>query len=217
MPDTADHTVCWSLKLLDLLQEMAVQKTSAALELLADVDHPEPGHPYPETGLLFANRRWRAFYHCHETNPAHAGEHGHFHIFTDTGNRAWAHVAGLSIDAEGQPLQWFAVNRWVTDGPWLERDRFLSQLKIAATDTGKDSLTGRWLLALLQLYRDALSTLLTRRDVQIQRRLQGRSKTEALEDHAIYTLATQAIELQPMLETNLLVRNTGTAATVLNK
>jgi hypothetical protein len=204
MQNPTVHNSYWSLRLLDILQEMAAQKTNVVLELLGNIGQLETGRPYPETGLLFAADRWRAFYHCHEATSTHQKEHGHFHIFTAIGNQAWAHVAGLSIDAEGQPLQWFMVNRWVTDGPWLERDRLLSQLKTAAAETGEESLAGRWLAALLQLYHDTLTGLLIRRDEQIQLRLKGRSMIEALDDRDIYTLATQSIDLQSMLEKHLL-------------
>ena len=198
------HEPYRALELLSILQEMAAKKTNAVLELLGNIDQLESEHSYPETGLLFAADRWRAFYHCHEATSMHPKEHGHFHIFTATGNQAWAHVAGLSIDAEGQPLQWFTVNRWVTDGPWLERERLLSQLKTAVTDVGEEGLVGRWLVALLQLYHYTLTGLLIKRDEQIQLKLKGRSMIEALDDRDIYTLATQSIDLQSMLEKHLL-------------
>jgi hypothetical protein len=181
------HEPYRALELLSILQEMAAKKTNAVLELLGNIDHLESEHSYPETGLLFAADKWRAFYHCHEATSMHPKEHGHFHIFTATGNQAWAHVAGLSIDAE-----------------WLERERLLSQLETAVTDVGEEGLVGRWLVALLQLYHYTLTGLLIKRDEQIQLKLKGRSMIEALDDRDIYTLATQAIDLQSMLEKHLL-------------
>jgi len=203
MNKTSDHETYWTLRLFAILQEMAALRTNAVLELTGNVDQLESEHSYPESGLFFAANRWRAFYHCHKTTSLHPNEHGHFHIFTDTGDQHWAHVAGLSIDDEGQPLQWFTVNRWVTDGPWLEQDRFPVQLGDAAHDNGEDSLVGRWLLALLQVYRDVLSGLLIKRDEQIQLHLNGRSRVETLDDCDIYTLTTQSIDLQSMLENHL--------------
>jgi hypothetical protein len=203
MNKTTDHEPYWMLKLFAILQEMAAQRTNAVLELTGNVDQLESEHSYPETGLFFAENRWRAFYHCHETMPAHPNEHGHFHIFTDTCDQHWAHVAGLSIDNMGQPLQWFTVNRWVTDGPWLEQDKFPVHLNEAAHDDEEDKLVGRWLLALLQVYRDALSALLINRDEQIQLFSKERSRVETLDDRDIYTLATHPIDLQSMLENHL--------------
>lgn len=203
MNNTTDHEMYWTLRLFAILQEMAAQRTNAVLELVGNVDQLESEHSYPETGLFFAANRWRAFYHCHESTSLHPNEHGHFHIFTATANRHWAHVAGLSIDNMGQPLQWFMVNRWVTDGPWLEQDKFPVQLKDAAHDNEEDSLVGRWLLALLQVYRETLSGLLVKRDEQLQLFSKDRSRDETRDDRDIYTLATQSIDLQSTLENHL--------------
>ena len=203
MNKATNHETYWTLRLFAILQEMAAQRTNAVLELTANVDQLESEHSYPETGLFFAANRWRAFYHCHDTTSVHPNEHGHFHIFTDTGDQHWAHVAGLSIDNEGQPLQWFTVNRWVTDGPWLEQDRFSAQLKDAAPDTEEDNLVGQWLLALLQVYREGLSGLLIKRDAQVQLFSKDRSRVETRDDRDIYTLATQSIDLQSTLENHL--------------
>ena len=213
MNQLTEHSSYWSMKLLGLLQEMAAQDTNAVLQVLADVDHLETECRYPDAGLLFADNQWRAFYHCHESNSLHPDEHGHFHLFTDIANQAigdqtidsqtWAHVAGLSIDAEAQPLQWFAVNRWVTDGPWLERKIFPDQLKHIAGNE-KECLAGNWLGTLLQLYREPLSELLKQRDKQLKSNLKQAGLQETLEDREIYTLATQEIDLQFMLEKYLL-------------
>ena len=198
-----EHESYWSLRLLALLQDMAAKNTNAVLTILTDVDHLETECRYPESGLLFADKRWRIFYHCHEATSMHPDEHGHFHLFTDIGDQNWAHVAGLSIDAEGQPLQWFMVNRWVTDGPWLESAAFPAQLKYIADDD--EGLVVSWLGAMLQLYRDDLIELLIKRDEQITFFSKEKPKQEAMDNREIYTLATQAIDLQFELEKYLLV------------
>ena len=200
---TGQHESFWSQQLFDCLGEMAVHDTNAVLLTLADVDVVETGRRYPDEGLVFANKRWRAFYHCHQAATQHANEHGHFHIFSDIGDQHWAHVAGLAIDASGQPLHWFAVNRWVTDGPWLERMQFLHQLQTIA-DNEQDSLAGRWLYALLQLYQAEISDLLKLRDERVQSYTHHLKLAAVLEKRDIYTLATKEIELQAMLEKHLL-------------
>ena len=212
-----EHESYWSLRLLTLLQDMAAQNTNAVLSILADVDHLQTECRYPESGLLFTGKRWRVFYHCHEAISLHANEHGHFHLFTDIGNQAWAHVAGLSIDAEGQPLQWFMVNRWVTDGPWLESEDFLKQLKYITVNDEDEGLVASWLGSLLQLYHDDLCELLIKRDVQIQHNLKGHSRAETLENREIYTLATQSIDLQLVLEKYLLAEHSTAPDPIMNK
>lgn len=223
--NSPEHESYWSFRLLALLQDMAAQNTNAVLTILADVDHLKTECRYPESGLLFADKRWRAFYHCHEATSMHVNEHGHFHLFTDIGNQAWAHVAGLSIDAEGQPLQWFMVNRWVTDGPWLERAIFPDQLKYVTANDEDEGLVASWLGALLQLYQNTLSDLLMKRDEQVKvnltRHLTGhlkqRSMKDTLDDREIYTLATQAIDLQFILEKNLLANHSTVPDPIENK
>jgi len=199
----SEHENYWSLRLLALLQEMATQNTNAVLTILSDVDHLETECRYPDSGLLFADKRWRVFYHCHEAISMHPDEHGHFHLFTDIGNQAWAHVVGLGIDAEGQPLQWFMVNRWVTDGPWLERAVFPKQLKYVAVNDDED-LVESWLGALLQLYSGELSELLKKRDEQIKFYSNEKGRQRTMESREIYMLATQEINLQFKLEKYLL-------------
>lgn len=199
-----EHESYWSLNVLTLLQEMANRKTNAVLQVLADVEQVELERRYPESGLLFADKRWRAFYHCHEATSMHPDEHGHFHLFSDLGDESWAHVAGLSIDANGQPLQWFMVNRWVTDGVWLQQGGFFQQLALVLKNDESDGLVANWLISLLQLYRATLFDLLEKRNTAIESHLKGRSRLEVFEDRDIYTLATQPINLQATLEKNLL-------------
>lgn len=203
--DVSTHEAHWSGQLFACMQGFAADRTNAVLLTLADVDQFMSERRYPEAGMNFADNRWRAFYHCHKADSEHHDEHGHFHIFTDIGEQAWAHVAGLSIDSSGQPLQWFAVNRWVTDGPWFAREDLLKQLE-AATQNDNDAPVGRWLFALLQLYQSSLSDLLALRDEQIQLHTRFQDSAAVLEDPAIYTLATQQIALQSMLENHLLSR-----------
>ena len=200
---TGKHDAYWSQQLFACLAEMAAHDTNAVLLALAGVDVVETGRRYPDDGLMFANKRWRAFYHCHEAATQHESEHGHFHIFTDIGGEQWAHVAALAIDMYGQPLHWFAVNRWVTDGPWLGREQFIHQLRTSAEDE-QDSLLGRWLYTLLQLYQAEISDLLKSRDERVRRYTKKLELVSVLERQEIYMLATKEIGLQAMLEKHLL-------------
>jgi len=212
----AEHKFYWCSKLFVLMQDMAAQHTNAVLKVLADVDHFQTERRYPEAGLLFAEKQWRVFYHRHETRPMHADEHGHLHIFTDIGDQDWAHVVGLSIDAEGQPLQWFMTNRWVTDGPWLNHENLLQQFE--ALEPGMDDgLVGNWLTVLLQLYSDTLFGLLEKRDARMQKKAEGREMSVMLDDRDVYMLATQSIDLQSMLEKYLLYSHADVAEPEINK
>ena len=200
---TGKHDAYWSQQLFACLAEMATYDTNAVLLALAGVNVVETERRYPDDGLMFANNRWRAFYHCHEAATQHQNEHGHFHIFTDIGGDQWAHVAALAIDIYGQPLYWFAVNRWVTDGPWLSHKQFIHQLRTSAEDE-QDALLGRWLYALLQLYQAEISDLFKSRDERVRSYTHKLELASVLERQEIYMLTTKEIELQAMLEKHLL-------------
>ena len=187
---------------------MAAEHTNPVLTLLANVNQLQTERHYPENGLNFAGGYWRAYYHCHESTPMHKNEHGHFHLFTDIGNQHWAHVAGLSIDAEGQALQWFTVNRWVSDGPWLVTTDFRRQLQYISAKSTQQNLVARWLEVLLQLYCEDLYSLLVSRDKKLQQFAAGQSREQILEDREIYQLSAQDIDITRMLENYLLDRST---------
>ena len=199
-----EHTRYWAARLLELTQEMARQGTNAAHQVLSAADSVTSGRNYPEDAMLFASGQWRAFYHCHDDELIHPDEHGHFHLFTDLGDQNWAHLAGLSVDAQGQPLQWFMVNRWVTDGPWLSEEYFAEKLKAVTADEEQEAYAENWLSVMLQLYRDTLSELLNERDRTLVSDSSCNTITEALEDRDVYTLSKTAIDLQRTLEMNLL-------------
>jgi hypothetical protein len=210
MPRCAKEAVTpeayWAQQVFDCLQHMAQQHTNAVLLALAGAEVIKVEAHYPAEGLLFGDERWRAFYHCHETDAMQPNEHGHFHIYTRSGEGEWAHVAGLAIDVQGQPLQWFAVNRWVSDGPWLAQEEFIELLQ-RKTNSAADSLLGRWLYAMLQLHIEELTELLVNRDARVQamsmQSAAGHDLATVLEDRSLYTLATRPIALQTMLENKL--------------
>lgn len=206
----SDHKFYWCSKLYLLMRHMAKLNTNAVLKVLANVDNIEVDYHYPETGITFSGNKWRVYYHCHESVSTHPDEHGHFHLFTDIGDNNWAHVTGLSIDAEGQPLQWFLTNRWVTGGTWLTREKLLEQLMglVLSVD---DDMVGNWLCILLHLYSDTLFELYDKRDEKVEQDLDGRSKKETLNDRNIYSLATGSINLQSILEQYLLNTHAKTA------
>jgi len=193
------HRHDWASRLLACLQEMAEQNTNAVLLLLEGTGKIKPGRQYPEGGLLFAGQRWRAFYHCHWYETDHPAEHGHFHVFANVGDWEWAHVAGLAIDWYGQPVRWFTVNRLLTGGSWLEADRF-RMLTGLPVDDGQDTLIGRWLYAMLGLYRTELLDLLRQRDACIQLCRDSSSRGESVhDDRSVCELSTCDIELESTL------------------
>jgi hypothetical protein len=138
---------------------------------------------YPDRDVVNGPLKCRWFYHCHPPEERGAGEHGHFHLFVDkcaiaadvgplvTGRPdadsdvAVAHIAGLSISPDGLPLEWFTVNRWVTD-EWLYPAASITAILPQVSFHGRrgDGQVNRWLTAMVALYRAELSDLLIQRD-----------------------------------------------------
>jgi hypothetical protein len=199
------HEIIWSQTLFACMQEMAERQTNPTLLILGGAESITTDQRYPDESLYFGNEQWRVFYHCHDSPDKDPAEHGHFHLFARQGED-WAHVVAMSIDHMGQPLNWFCVNRWVTGGPWLSRDDLLQHLNSDHYSID-DPLVGRWLFAMLQVYRSLLLDLLQQRDRQFRSLAGERDPQTVMEDRDIYTLASAPVDIQTTLEVCLSAMN----------
>jgi len=182
---------------LDCLEDMGARHTNAVLELYPAQGEIIEHHRYPPDGLHIAGDTWRAYYHSHDYPDRPREEHGHFHIFRKIAERGrgmqdWAHVAGLVMDREGQPLCWTAVNRWVTGGMWLPADQLGNIVSAITPDV--DPPVARWLLAMIKLYRNELILLFRQRD-KILLQHNPDDWTALQEDRSVYRLARRKINL----------------------
>ena len=174
---------------------MAVRQTNPVLEVLGEgVANLSLEKKYPQPPLDFQQGPWRAFYHCHAVPDSDLQEHGHFHLFTQY-QQQWVHVAALSMDAEGQPQAWLAVNRWVSDGPWLAAPELVQHLQSANYAVQDGSVLEVWLLCMLQVFTADIQQLLNERDKVLRQVNTNNSESEILEDRTFYTLAVQTIDL----------------------
>lgn len=185
-------------RMIELLQQMAQQQSNPLLQLLADEEIIEQ-RKYPADSLTFSQQPLRAYYHCHPAETRPDNEHGHFHVFVSDGDNNWSHLVALAMDAYGQPLNWFTVNRWVTDGEWQLPPILLQHLAQVQTDSDM-SLVEQWLVAMLQLYRAELATLLQERDKYLEGLQMQEPISERLEDRSIYQLSSCNIDLLKKLE-----------------
>jgi Domain of unknown function (DUF6969) len=89
-----------------------------------------PWEMYPwQGGVVDERTHSQYFYHVHPGEPG-----GHFHLFSLSGGRL-AHLVAVSMDARGQPVALFTVNRWVTDDTVLpagELARLLPQFRVGS-------------------------------------------------------------------------------------
>jgi len=192
--------------LFGCIQEMGAHRSNPVLELLRDIPVFEQGSKYPQPALVFGDEGWRSYYHSHSTADADVGEHGHFHLFTRTG-QGWAHLAAVAMDLEGQPLRWVMTNRWVTGGSdWRDRNSLLAAVDALIPSKEPDVLR-QWLACLLKLYQPELGDLLDARDAQVACLLQGRCKEEVLDDRTLYELASMPIDLNAKLASQLTGEN----------
>jgi hypothetical protein len=190
----------------DCIQRFGDASSNPVLEVLKDVPDFAQGQKYPQPALAFAAGCWRTYYHSHPLTGGGAEEHGHFHLFVQHDDAAdepaWTHLAALAMDRDGQPLRWFATNRWVTGGQWGEHDRLLSAVD-ALAPMSEQGILQQWLVAMVQLYRAELDALLCSRDAQLAGRLCACPAEQVLADRSLYELAQSPIDLRSKLTSQL--------------
>lgn len=130
---------------------------------------------YPRHDAIDITGRWQFYFHAHEPGSpdtttaargnASVSERGHIHLFRRSEQGQLSHLAGLSLDARGVPLTWFATNQWVTNERWMAADaltRGLSHMVLRLH--GPLAGAALWLADLVRLYAASLQTMLRARD-----------------------------------------------------
>jgi len=184
--------------LLDCIKALAACRSNPVRELLQGGDSFEAERCYPDAGMDFAGCGVHAYYHCHDAPGRPGEEHGHFHIYLYQGEQHCeeqrTHLAGLSMDRNGQPLRWFSVNRWVTGGAWLESEALIARIPRPKTTAGL-RLTESWLLAMLAVFKPDLVELLDERDSMLTRLGVADNAEFVLEHRGFYEFSTRPIDL----------------------
>lgn len=187
--------------LVQCINQFALQETNPVISILPDSGVVKANQKYPRPMMTFSGIGLRAYYHCHTSDSRPEMEHGHFHIFLKVDNEQWSHLAGLSMDRMGQPIQWFTVNRWVTGETWNTAEIlaiFFNQL--LESKTRNSDLVERWLLAMLGFYQQTINHLLEKRDQRLEELAQGEDIETTLKDHNIYDLSQSTVNLLSDLE-----------------
>lgn len=204
---TGDIVTC----LYAALEDMGQRKTNPVLDIL-NGEAPVAAHKYPPGNLAFGSKDWRMFYHSH-TSPGHdENEHGHFHLFAPTVKTqekvGWTHVVALSMDGMGQPIHWFTVNRWVTDGLWVPADKMASILSGQKPRAEQNALQW-WMASMVALYQDDLRDLMVKRDEQLTGVKEERPGSDILENRDVYLLSEKSIDLKQKLQSCLETQTDG--------
>ncbi len=171
---------------------------------------------YPADDAVSPTTKSRYFYHCHPPAERSAREHGHFHFFLPKSafsdplecraapidlavKRAdVVHIAALSISADGLPLEFFTVNRWVTD-EWLFPAAAIAAVldQFDLTGADRDAHVNQWLTAIVALARPLITDLLTARDTVL------RAAGWSGEDRAIEITSRASVDIQSLVDAAL--------------
>jgi len=157
---------------------------------------------YPGDDVYDRETHAQYYYHAHR-GAGH--EHGHFHTFLrkrgmplgvrpvshpsaaqwPRGDAAIAHLIGISMDAYGEPIGLFAVNRWVGGDTWYPAEDLIRMLDRFRVDHAYPSWpVNRWITAMFVLFRPEIEALLRHRD-RVIAAWEAAHSGDALEDRAL--------------------------------
>ncbi len=169
---------------------------------------------YPKDDVFDAHSHAQYYYHAHRGD---AGEHGHFHTFLRApgmpagiapvashgaepwpqGDRALAHLVAISMDAWGEPVALFAVNRWVTGDTWYRAADVIRMVDRFVIDHAWPSWpVNRWIGAMLRLFRPEIEALLRQRDRVIAAWAAEHPGSDPLEDRALEVTGRLAVSVE---------------------
>lgn len=157
---------------------------------------------YPRQDVIDKTHGTRFYYHAHGARRHPDDEHGHFHLFAQGIQPGdYTHLAGISLDPQGQPIRLFTVNRWVTGETWRPAAEVEQALTRFAVQTGgRMAPVARWLTAMVSLYSPQLVRLVRRRDAVMARR-SARQGWEALcEDRRLDVVTECRISLSQRIQ-----------------
>lgn len=142
--------------------------------LLLGRDEPEPFRHYPPGDVYDFGTHSQFYFHCHRD-----GEYGHAHLFLRPagmpmgcrplvavgGADSPCHLIAVGLGHNGFACELFTTNRWVTGESWYAADQVARMLPYFHVEgAGDGGRVGRWLTALLALYRPLIVALVQRRD-----------------------------------------------------
>ena len=172
---------------------------------------------YPADDVFDAETHAQYYYHAHRGSE---GEHGHFHTFLrapgmpdgvapvtyggeepwPSGDEALAHLIAVSMDAYGEPIGLFTVNRWVTGDAWYAAADVIRMLERFDIDHANPSWpANRWLGAMLRLFRPQIEALVLARDVAVADWARAHPATDVFEDRELEITSQLAISVEAQI------------------
>lgn len=172
---------------------------------------------YPADNVFDAETHAQYYYHAHRGSE---GEHGHFHTFLrapgmpagvvpvpyggeepwPSGDEALSHLIAVSMDAYGEPIGLFTVNRWVTGDAWYAAADVIRMLERFEIDHANPSWpANRWLGAMLRLFRPQIEALVLARDVAVADWARAHPATDVFEDRELEITSQLAISVEAQI------------------
>lgn len=140
------------------------------------------------------------FYHAHAASQRMAGEHGHFHLFAPNprkdcaAGQPFTHLIALSVDDRGMPLRVFTTNQWVTAECWEPAPTVFRLAASTRFDRIRPFAVGRWLQAMLDLFRPQIERVVQLRDARV-RALRAAGRGNLLADRRTHILSQCPINI----------------------
>lgn len=157
---------------------------------------------YPRLDVVDTHHGTRFYYHAHASRRRPDDEHGHFHLFAQGCQPGdYAHLAGISLDARGQPIRLFTTNRWVTGEAWRQAAGVeLALARFAVHTRGRMAPVARWLTAMVRLFLPQLVQLVRRRDAVMARRSARQGWEVLCEDRRLDVVTESRISLSRRIQ-----------------
>ncbi|MBA4286355.1 MAG: hypothetical protein C0434_12575 [Xanthomonadaceae bacterium] len=187
---------------LDIIGQTQRWADSGRSALQMTIGHVAPiaWQHHPDGDARDRNSGYRWYYHCHGATQR-AGEHGHFHLFSEHQRSTreaptLTHLVAIGIDARGLPTRAFTVNRWVTDEVWRDAPQVLRRLARFRVDLdGEHGDVSRWLSALTVLFGPQLKQVVIDRDAAMNRRAQGGGRPNLRDDRRLEVISQLGLSL----------------------
>lgn len=182
---------------------MRAEGTNPRALLLGRDDTAEPFRHYPAGDVYDFASHSQFYFHSHRDH-----EYGHAHLFLRPagmpmgcrplvavgGADSPCHLIAVGFGHNGFAAELFTTNRWVTGESWYAADQVERMLPCFHVDNAGDGgRVGRWLTALLKLYRPLIVTLVQRRDRAVAEWAAGHDG-DALNDDRLDVTSHAAID-----------------------
>lgn len=192
------------LKWNDILGKTA---STVVSEIILKGNSRFESHHFPEGDVIDTKHQSQYYYHIHSPH-----KHGHFHLFyrpsenikpiqKGTAKTNFAHLIGLSVDENGQPIGLFTTNQWVTNENWYRIDQLEEMLDNFEIDHAYPSFaTNQWIRAVIKLFRPQIVDSLYARQKLLDHKQSENPMQNILKQRSIEITSKRPISVETQIE-----------------